>query len=332
MTLTETHPKLVSFIQQLTQQPRVLSYREISKNIKIYDEKVSVKTIQHWMNTLKGPDPEHKPQFFYFPAFYYEAIGLTAHQYWGELPQNMKKWCIYSVKLHDYKKEKQLNTLLLPSKNKKMNFLTSGKTIYNFDGTAQEKDYDKEIEEHFKRCEALTQLKTLRKNPLIIPCIFEYQNRATNAQQVWKRFKEKAGKNLKYYCPKTLTDQQGVHAIRRTIASLQALTIETRVEYLPYNSDKDYYYITTKKICANELHKNTTMLRVYKTREGFLNVAQVEPSKTEQLLTTAEKGEIMDIKIILKKKSEETLRNSKFTHIEYEELYDPKTGMWESAE
>ena len=264
MTLNLTHPKLINFLQQLSQQQGILSYRDMAKKIRVQEKKVSVKTIQHWMNTLKGTQPEQQPQFFYYPAFYNEAIGLTAHIHKGTIPEHLKPWTIYSTILHNYTTEEQINTLLLPKKEKSITPITTGKTIYNLDGTAPEKDYDAIFKEHFKKCEALTQLNSLKKNPLIIPCIFEYQHRATNAQQVWNRFKNKVRNNIEYYCPKTKTEQQGIHAIRTTLKTIQPLIVEPRIEYLPYNQDKDYYHITTKKIH----HTNNTTTNRKHTRKS----------------------------------------------------------------
>ena len=331
MTLNLTHPKLINFLQQLSQQQGILSYRDMAKKIRVQEKKVSVKTIQHWMNTLKGTQPEQQPQFFYYPAFYNEAIGLTAHIHKGTIPEHLKPWTIYSTILHNYTTEEQINTLLLPKKEKSITPITTGKTIYNLDGTAPEKDYDAIFKEHFKKCEALTQLNSLKKNPLIIPCIFEYQHRATNAQQVWNRFKNKVRNNIEYYCPKTKTEQQGIHAIRTTLKTIQPLIVEPRIEYLPYNQDKDYYHITTKKIGANTLYKHATTLKIYKTTQGYLHIIQTTQQQTENILEKAQELDIQNISIVMKKKTEEHLKNSTLTQFQYEKNYEPRTGTWKDV-
>ena len=332
MTLNLTHPKLINFLQQLSQQQGILSYRDMAKKIRVQEKKVSVKTIQHWMNTLKGTQPEQQPQFFYYPAFYNEAIGLTAHIHKGTIPEHLKPWTIYSTILHNYTTEEQINTLLLPKKEKSITPITTGKTIYNLDGTAPEKDYDAIFKEHFKKCEALTQLNSLKKNPLIIPCIFEYQHRATNAQQVWNRFKNKVRNNIEYYCPKTKTEQQGIHAIRTTLKTIQPLIVEPRIEYLPYNQDKDYYHITTKKIGANTLYKHATTLKIYKTTQGYLHIIQTTQQQTENILEKAQELDIQNISIVMKKKTEEHLKNSTLTQFQYEKNYEPRTGTWKKIQ
>ena len=158
--------------------------------------------------------------------------------------------------------------------------------------------------------------------------MFEYQHRASNAQEVWARITKRLGKDVHSYAPRVHTEKQGVYAVRETLRALTSLMNEVHIEYLPLFSTKSVYYAFTERLCLNELYAHALFIRVYKKVDGYLHIIVAEQGALENILPLLESSGIQSFHRVLQKPTQKVLTNSLYTMVDYEKVYEPKTASW----
>lgn len=179
-------------------------------------------------------------------------------------------------------------------------------------------------------------IQQIKKNPLIIPTLFEYVKENWTSPKVWQTIREKLGKDVWLYIRKRkkLTDSVGIKRIQQSINLIHRheLFHQIRITYLPTELKNNFFiYLLLKfnnknklfsiisKIALNSIFMNNYILRNNK----ILVVALVNCDSFQSILDV--KG-IEKIFLLKHKKSLPLILDSyKF---QYHKLFDPEKCCW----
>lgn len=182
--------------------------------------------------------------------------------------------------------------------------------------------------------------REIRKNPLIIPTIFEYQYEFWSSLKVWNAIKARLGSTVHDYIRKdAITDEAAVKKIRNALLqSEKAMLIsQIRAVYTPLEAENNLWVYTLAKADSKEdmlaavkrLALNSVVLRVHSAGSKGFFAAMLLNEKAVQELPQALKGVKVEYCYVLQyKKSVSIFTNRKYHKFSYEKLFEPKKAAW----
>lgn len=387
MTLSDYDPKLLEFLYELTKLKKVMSYKEIARNIKIRGESVSAKTVERWFSYLRKSkvivEDKEYDKFLYFPKFYYEKLGLRYIYVMIEDPDKdilekfpFAKYQNYALWLYDFNLRKEILTIAYPlpvghiskfkqhwqkAKDNKliksyrihevyssfMIYSTWHKVLDNrgifHPSLNDENEIDRQLKDFEYYLNNLPEVKLaseIRKDPLIIPVLFEHHLEAVSSQSLWNELTKNLGASVWDYIPwkKERTDGAGIKRVQRSIKHIDKSNLlqQMKMTYLLTQLDNSLFYITVsfknKSIFLKSLRKlamNTIQLSVYpmESNKAFL-IAITDQKNFSSLIESLASVKINDLLLLQHEKSLPLLANKGIYRFNYKDLFDPKKLSW----
>ena len=386
MTLSYYDPKLLNFIYELTKLKKLMSYKEIAKNIKLESGSISPKTVERWFKFLKQKYPvkgsRTNEKFSYFPSFFNEKLGLVVTIVICEEPKEdlknfpLQYYQFYTAWLYDTKLNKgvRINTHLVPIKHlnkfkEKWKNLKNKKIIKNYkiytahkgfefyspwhktidkNGVFHpEKNDEKEIDKQIKEFEdylhnlpSFRMIKEIKKNPFIIPVLFEYHYENYSSLDVWKRIKKSLGSNTWVYIKKKkkYTEGVGVKRIQQTIKDIYKFSLfhKMRLTYLPIELNNFFVYNvlkfkSTKDMLkkVKELVANSIQINIFPMENNQLFIVSLLNNKSlKNFFNVIENIDVKRILFLQHEKSLSLLTAKKYKRFGYNKLLNPQTFEW----
>ena len=284
MTLSMFHPKLMRFLYEITKQEKYLSYVGISKTIIINNKKLTPQTVYSWLSFLK------KNGFSYYPTIAYEKIGLSV------------LWVFTNIKDINKLKYKQFINNMFKIYSNDYNFVIEyliPKDIINyFKNTIDDlfievntplflySKFDKCVDINgnlnfenntideiniFRLKDYIFNIKSntldinlLKRNPLIVPIIFEYRNNFSSVN-VWNSMKQKLKDSLWKYIKrkKEIDDNIGIKKVQKTIRNINGHLHQVVVDYKPFYKKSILMFGICKPNDIEMIIKNSLFVKFY---------------------------------------------------------------------
>lgn len=322
-----------------------------------------------------------KNKFDYYPSPVYEKLGLmelcvlSEGVKFNEMPILSNKNYIGWLYNPRYNKHTLITKYLIPPKklgkfeiifNKlkyksvisdfKFYLAHSGFTIYSkFDKTIdksgnfiyENNDYDEinnqifNFKTYLKSIEEVNILDKIKKNPLIIPVLFEYQYEFYSSIDVWNKLKLKLNNDVWLYFRKfkRKSDFIGIKKVQNTLSDIKNLNLynQIRVIYVPLEVEKNfiiYAFIDFKNkenLLKNikEFALHCILLRISPIDKNKALIAAVINNETLQIIfSLLEKLKIEKFYFLDYNKSFEVFTDKKYYKFDYSKLFDPKKLKW----
>jgi len=212
-----------------------------------------------------------------------------------------------------------------------------------------EKNEEEEIEDQVEKfgnyLDNLPEFKMIpeiKKNPLVVPVLFEYNREHYSSIKVWHGIKNNLGKNVWDYIRKfkKQTDGVGIKKIQEVMNEINRhkLFSKTRIVYMPLELNHNFFIYTIlkyknkkdlldviKKISMNSVHIN-----IYPIEDNKIFVIALLGGKSlSNFLTILEEIEVERTLFLQHNKSLPLLTNKKIKKIDYRTMFDPKNLRWE---
>jgi hypothetical protein len=298
MALSKYDKGLLEFMYQLTLHKTYMNSIEISKAIKVQGKSVTDRTVRRWFKYL------HAQHFDYFPRLKYNRLGLQSIWVLSDMDENVLKAIPHKldvVKCMDLGTFKPcfLVAYLIPKgyagqfrkfwsvalqrgliscyrifeSRCPVDFYSSFHELVGEDGRINfPENYDTKhqffhgllkgsIEENVE----VNMHDSVRKNPFIVPLVFEYFREHWSSHHVWKSMKRKLGDDIWKYIkdPKAGREQKdgaGIRFVQLTTRELcdnfDEFFSQMRVVYYPlYSNESSIFYLLLELKKRDAIHK-----------------------------------------------------------------------------
>lgn len=323
------------------------------------------------------PKSKTKEKFNFYPAFFHEKLGLTLVWIISEKHNpkilDMLPFQFYIAWLFDPKINESvlLTCYLVPIiylerfkqewkkmkrqglvKNYKFYVTYKGFTIYSpwhkvIDEEGMfhpENNVEEEINRQVRKfgyylndLPKIEIMNPIKKNPLIVPVLFEHQYQYWTSPKIWSRMKEKLGKRIYDYVSrnKVTSDAVGIKKVQQTLKEIYHKDIiqQMRIVYMPLELKNNFfvYLILESKDKKNitDIIQGLTMKSVYINiypmhRNRFFIVALTNHA----ILNNLDLLKGKEIYFLQHEKSLPLLTTQKYKKHDYFDHFNPKTVAW----
>jgi len=206
-----------------------------------------------------------------------------------------------------------------------------------------ENEIDKQIqnfEYYLNDLPKIELIPEIKKNPLIIPSLFEYHFKSWSSQKVWNEIKSKLkDKSWNYILKKKKeTDGVGIKKVQEATHNIHKFNLfsQMKVVYLPLQLNSLFFFIILKFKNKIEIIKTIKKLAMISIQ---LSIYPQKGNKIFLILSTSHKGiqrffSILDdinverISISQHEKSLPLLTSEKITKFDYAKLFDIHSLKW----
>ncbi len=351
------HKKILEFLYELSKQDKYYSDRELSKKIRINNERVTSKTIRRWFDLLESTCFDYHPYIYIerlglelFYAFYNEDKGIIISPYTSYLNKSIDLRNMRNIVTHSFWVPQGYESLMkiIP----KIEKFYSKEVIVNplhkmFDDKGNIyplKDLSEEQENNIRR--VINSLKNIheqeirgeiKRNPLIIPIIFEYDKEHWSSIEVWNSLKKKRDIWKYFRKIKKKSDYVAIKHIQLTIKKISDMGLIKfmNINYAPLEERNHYVWICSKinrnlKKILEELSLLAPFIYIYRAKEKdkYLFNLMIPNYLLDKVLNIfMDNAIILNVYLVNYEKSR-PLWNREWLKFNYEKAFDPEKGEW----
>ena len=326
------------------------------------------------------PKSKTKEKFNFYPAFFHEKLGLISVciisekpnlKLLGRLPfQDYVIW-LFDPKINEsvlligylvpiiylerfkreWKKMKRQGLV----KNYKFYITYKGFTIYSpwhkvidKDGIFHpENNSEEEIDRQIRRFRyylndlpKIEIMNPIKKNPLIVPVLFEHQYQYWTSPKIWQRMKDKLGKKIYDYVSrsKVTSDAVGIKKVQQTLKEIyhKDIILQMRIVYMPIELKNNFFIYLIVNFEKREvveqikmLALNSIYLRILPMSKNKVFLISLTNSKClEKIFEILRNLKIEKIYFLQHEKSLPLLTTQKYKKHDYFNHFNPKTSQW----
>lgn len=182
-------------------------------------------------------------------------------------------------------------------------------------------------------------IRAIRKNPFIIPVLFEYNYEHWSSVTVWNSIKKKLGDNVWGYIRKSRkrSDGIGIKNVQDVIRQIGNLGLfnQMRVVYLPFQMIHNFFIYAVidfdsaaSKDFLLELSKNCLITTAYRSGNNLFLILLVNKESFQKVLDVFERVNLQELLFLRYDRSVALTFSRSHTKIDYPSIFNPRTSKW----
>jgi len=181
----------------------------------------------------------------------------------------------------------------------------------------------------------------VKRNPLLIPTIFEYDKEHISSVEVWKRIKGRLGNDVWKYFRKTTpkSDHMGIKKVQQTLKELSSneMIKYMNVVYAPFEERNHFVWfeidlsLTNLKKLFSNLALISPMIFIYQSKENkyrFLLTTLITNYLVDEVISLImDYGKLKNL-FFIDYKNSSYVWNYEWMKFDYSKNFDPSTKDW----